>query len=386
MSRFEQYMIDEGLIDLIKGAWAKLKSHIASIFARETEDLIPGETIEISIPTSTLQEDMGGSIISAKGNYNEVLLCRKVMDKDGSPGVSIDKKKYAEEIKKIDSRIISLESDIGKEPDSIELIKEVNLSADAMSKYLIGQARKSGCIIKGIWLDNLAFKRDTEKKVDIRLELEKNGKELYDAYSLKLYRGAEVNLINTTPTGLIASLFGKKAALELKARFDNNKKLVDLIAGAKSIVREMNIAKKEKKSQVFIAELRAQRAILRKDINPIIADITHEFLLEYYKKDFELFCTNLLGVLGFHDKDVKIMLAIVKKLKSGDVVSLIDKHPELDLNKIRIVHKKGTVTISIKDDFGRIILNFIQNQGEKYNIAGKVKFDTSTAVDLSQFD
>ena len=102
-------------------------------------------------------------------------------------------------------------------------------SAD-MANYLINAAVSEKATIVGAYLDNLAFLDGIDFKADIRVAVMKEGKEILNGYSLKLYSKKTVGLANTTARGLCGHLGSEAAVKEFDARLKSDKILKTLIS------------------------------------------------------------------------------------------------------------------------------------------------------------
>ena len=91
------------------------------------------------------------------------------------------------------------------------------------------------------------------------------------------------------------------------------------------------------------------------------------------------FGENILKILGFTDKDTKMLMAITTAKKS----IIMDKHPDLDISNIDL-RQKG-VQILVVGPKGKTIVNFGVKEGEKKAISGKVSFATVEPVDLASY-
>ena len=115
----------------------------------------------------------------------------------------------------------------------------------------------------------------------------------------------------------------------------------------------------------------------RSPINKRLATIAYEAIKSVPKK---VFVSNLLHLLGFDDKDTKMLLSVVKAKSS----QIIDKHPELDLSQIELVHEVGTVVIKVVGPQGDTIVTFGTKEGERKAVTGKVSFADLEPVDLDE--
>jgi len=115
----------------------------------------------------------------------------------------------------------------------------------------------------------------------------------------------------------------------------------------------------------------------RKPINPRLAEITYNVLKPYAKTPS--FSENLLKLLGFKDKDTKMLMAVTTAKKS----IIIDKHPDLDVSNITL--KLSGVSILVVGPTGKTIVSFGVKEGERKALAGKVSFADVEPVDLANY-
>jgi hypothetical protein len=78
----------------------------------------------------------------------------------------------------------------------------------------------------------------------------------------------------------------------------------------------------------------------------------------------------ILNILGFNDKDTKMLMAITTLKKS----EIIAHHPDLDLSNITVEDPKGRVSINILGPQGRRIVSFNMKEGEQKKVSGSVSF------------
>ena len=72
-------------------------------------------------------------------------------------------------------------------------------------------------------------------------------------------------------------------------------------------------------------------------------------------------------------------MAITTKTRS----IIIDKHPELDVSKIKL--KLVGVSLKIMGPTGKAIMSFSVKEGEQKKIAGRVSFSSVEPVDLASY-
>ena len=117
-----------------------------------------------------------------------------------------------------------------------------------------------------------------------------------------------------------------------------------------------------------IDKLRDERQIARTDINPRLAQISFDVITKFQKSNPKKFNENLLDILGFNDHDTKMLMAVTTK--RGSVI--IDRHPELDLNNIKLV--KTGVSIKVVGPTNKTVVTFGFKEGEKKAVTGKVSY------------
>ena len=371
----------------LKRVWTSIKGKIKSLFSKKIKGLDPGEETVIKIPglkTENKIEYMNlkdllneGALQAIKGNYNEALTCQYIYGKDGTSGVGITPKykSYKSEVDNIVKKWdTDLKNAVTKNYSSAKSIIERG-SVD-MARYLIGTVLNEDAIIIGVYLDNLAFQGGVEFKADIQVAVMKEGKERLDAYSLKLYSGKSVGLANTSPKRLAGHLAGPKAEKDVENAIKNDSRLQKLMETAKKADKDRKQAKKDGDTKEY-DRLFKVRQDARKPINPRLAEITYKVLKPYAKTTS--FSENLLKLLGFGDKDTKMLMAVTTAKKSV----IIDKHPDLDVSNIDL-RLKG-VQILVVGPTGKTIVNFGVKEGEKKALAGKVSFADVEPVDLANY-
>ena len=192
----------------------------------------------------------------------------------------------------------------------------------------------------------------------------KEGKEELQDFSLKLYSTKSVGLANSTASGLAGHLVGPKGKSEVDKIIEQDEELQTLMKVANQLDRTKNALKdynssneKKQKSglnrltkygfkpaqikKLNIDKLRDERQIARTDINPRLAEIAFDVITKFQKKNPKQFNENLLEILVFNDHDTKILMAVTTK--RGSVI--IDRHPELDLNNIKLVRTGVSIKV-----------------------------------------
>jgi hypothetical protein len=376
----------KNIVSKLKRVWTSLKSKIKSLFSKKLKGLGPGQETIITIPglkTENRIEYMNlkdllneGALQAIKGNYNEALTCQYIYKNDGKKGVGITKK-YKPIKSQVDGVVKKWDTDLKNAVSNYAAAKKIiETGSKDMARYLIGSVINEDAIIIGAYLDNLAFQGGVEFKADIQVAIMKEGKQRLDAYSLKLYSGKSVGLANSSPVGLARHLAGETAAKKVETAIVNNKKLQELIIKAKEANKKKQTAKKtgDKKEEKKWFDKRHEA---RKPINPMLAKITYEVLKPYAKTPS--FGENILKMLGFADKDTKMLMAITTDKKS----IIMDKHPDLDISNIDL-RLKG-VQILVVGPKGKTIVNFGVKEGEQKKLSGKVSFASVEPVDLANY-
>jgi len=386
----------------LKSVWTSLKDKISNLFSSKLKDALLGDEIKITIPidmkVEVEKELKEGALAAIQGNYNEVLVLLMLYT-ISSPYVKI-----SEKYKKYKSDIIASAnkwaSDLKAAVSGESYAKAESIikrGSEDMAKYLIEEAAKNNSVIIGGYSDNISFQRGgISSKADIQLFIRKGSNEMLQGYSLKMYTSKNVNLANATAYSFAKHLGGEKAAAAVKNKINSDPELKKLIDEAKKQDQIKKALKKIKKgtekdinsgmtalkkltkySEKQIAELDikavdAARTAARKPINPRIAQIVYD-VLEPISHTPE-FAENILKILGFTDKDTKMLMSVVKVGKTGTKSEILAGHPELDLNKIKLV--KSGISIHIKGPTGKNILSFGVKEGEKALIFGKVDFSS----------
>lgn len=390
--------LGSNIIRKIKATWTALKSVISKLFKNQVKKAPLFKEVIISIPSQikedtikkselTIKED-SATIAVIKGNYNEALVMQNLYNYQGK-GVDISQK-YEKYRKPINDTVNKWNKDLkalgGKSYDkSVKIIQKG--SAD-MTNYLISNAISEQATIIGGYLDNLTFQDGIDFKADIRIAVIKDGKEQLDGYSLKLYSTKSVGLANTTAKGLCGHLGGEAAAKLFDQRAKSDQKLLGMIHKAKLLnaikqdhkkylkgdeksydklikLRGLTPAEIEKLTQ---AQLEADRKEARKPINPRVAALVYEVLKPYAGSPE--FGERVLDIMGFNDKETKMLMAITTEKKS----EILAQHPELDLSKITLEDPNGRVSLNIKGPTGKTIVTFGVKEGEKKAVSGSVSF------------
>ncbi len=386
------------VIRKIKAAWTTLKRAIVKVFKTKVKKASLFDTVEITIPAQVKEdimkdmnivtENQSGAIGAIKGNYNEALVCQFLFDHRGQEvNISANYEKYrggiSQTVSDWDKKL--KEADVKNYRKNISIIRKG--SAD-MANYLISAAVSEKATIVGAYLDNLAFMDGIDFKADIRVAVMKEGKEILDSYSLKLYSNKVVGLANTTARGLCGHLAGPSA----EAKFDKVAKADRELSNLINISKKINAIKQDFKkhlkgdekatvklrnlrglsddeiSKLNLDKLDADRKAARKPINVKIAQIVYTVVKEYEGSD-EM-GERILNILGFNDKDTKMLMAITTVKKS----EIIAHHPDLDLSNITVEDPKGIVSINILGPQGRRIVSFNVKEGEQKKVSGSVSF------------
>ncbi len=382
----------------LKSVWTSLKSKISGLFSKKLKDAEIGDEVEITIPiemkTEIEKELKEGALAAIQGNYNEVLVLLMLYSLS-VPGVKIAKKyaKYKDDIIK---SVEKWKNDLKTKVSAGDFAKAetiIKKGSEDMARYLIDEAVKNDSVIIGGYSDNLSFQRGgISSKADIQLFIKKNGKETLQGYSLKLYTGKQVGLANTTAVGLATHLAGSKAGEEVKKAIKDDSRLKELIEIAKRYDKIKQALKGLNKGgsaetsakkalsklgyteagmlSLDIGDIDKKRNEARKPINPRVAEIVYAVLKPYSKKPE--FAENILKIMGFTDKDTKMLMSVITFNKKGIKSEIIAEHPELDLNKITL--ERSGVSLNIKGPTGKVIASFGVKEGEKQAISGKVSF------------
>lgn len=382
----------------LKSVWTSLKSKISNLFSDKLKDAELGDEIKITIPieikTEIEKELKEGALAAIQGNYNEVLVLLMLYS-ISVPGVKIAAK-YEKYRNDIVNSVEKWKNDLKTKVSGDSFAKAeaiIKKGSEDMARYLIAEAVKNDSVIIGGYSDNLSFQRGgISSKADIQLFLKKKGKEVLQGYSLKLYTGKSVGLANTTAVGLATHLGGKAAGEAVKKAIKEDSRLRELIEIAKGfdkIKQELKrlkkggdsekLAKKELKKLGYTEQgmmgldidvIDKKRNEARKPINPRIAEIVYNVLKPISKTP--AFAENILNIMGFTDKDTKMLMSVVTVGKKGMKSEIIAEHPELDLSNIKL--ELSGVSINVKGPTGKVIASFGVKEGEKQAISGKVSF------------
>ncbi len=123
-------------------------------------------------------------------------------------------------------------------------------------------------------------------------------------------------------------------------------------------------------------DLEKERRILREPINPRVAKIVYDIIKPY--SNTPEFGENILKMLGFTDKDTKMLMSVSTEKKS----LILDDHPDLDVSHITLEHVG--VSIKVVGPTGKTIVSFGVKEGERKAVAGKVSFADVVPVDLAK--
>jgi hypothetical protein len=422
--------LDEGRVrdtlTKLKTVWSKLKRAISNTFSKLLKKATIGQEVKLTIPGQT-RESMfnengellmeasgrGGELEVVKGNYNEALVLQYIYDHKGDGvNIRVNDKEY-DHSTAVKAAVEKWKKHLRDKvnPKDLKKAEPVILKgSEDMAKYLVGSAIQEDSTIIGAKLDNLAFLvGGIEAKADIVLWVQKEGKVVMDAYSLKLYGTKSVGLANSTAAALTGHLAGSTAQSEVEKVIANDPKLAEMIekSAEKNLILQdvkahlkgdENGTRKLKQLRGFsdkeiaalttadAKRLRIERGDLRTPINPRIAEIVYKVVNKYAKKDWVAFGENVLAILGFKDKHTKMLMGVLEDPNKRTVI--IDNHPDLDLSNITLEH----VGVSIKimgppDEKGKkkTIVTFGVKEGEKKAVTGKVSFAGVTPVDLANF-
>ena len=382
----------------LKSVWTSLKSKISSLFSDKLKNAELGDEIKITIPieikTEIEKELKEGALAAIQGNYNEVLVLLMLYS-ISVPGVKIAAK-YEKYRNDIINSVEKWKNDLKTKVSADNFSKAeaiIKKGSEDMARYLVAEAVKNDSVIIGGYSDNLSFQRGgISSKADIQLFLKKKGKEVLQGYSLKLYTGKTVGLANTTAVGLATHLGGKAAGEAVKKAIKSDSRLRELIEIAKGfdkIKQELKrlekggdsekLAKKELKKLGYTEQgmmgldinvIDKKRNEARKPINPRIAEIVFKVLKPISKTPE--FAENILNIMGFTDKDTKMLMSVITIGKKGMKSEIIAEHPELDLSNIKL--ELSGVSLNVKGPTGKVIASFGVKEGEKQAISGKVSF------------
>lgn len=375
--------LEEGLLKKLTRTFNKIKGWINRAFSKlkrmgpgqETIITIPGikqEYFDMSDTKSkiTLNE---GALQAIKGNYNEALVLQYIYQWTGN-GVKIASK-YLKEKAKIDNIVRNWDNQLRNKISNWRDAKKIIVQGSSdMTKYLVGTTLKNDAIIIGAYLDNLSYQGGAEFKADIQVAIMKEGKEILQGYSLKLYSGKSVGLANTSPKRLAGHLAGPAAEKEVETKIANDRELQQLITTAKEAAKQRKLAKKAGDQAAYDKWFKIRHEA-RTPINPRLAKIAYDVIKPYAKTPE--FGENLLKLIGFTDKDTKMLMAVTTAKKS----LIIDAHPDLDVTNIDL--QLVGVSIKVVGPKGKTIVSFGVKEGERKAISGKVSFADIEPVDLA---
>lgn len=388
--------------DLLKNTWNKVKSYfkntVNSLITNGMSDLSVGEETEITIPASISKDKSGlespqsvdeGALEAIRGNYNEALTVKYVIEKNNTPvdivlteslnegmvvkvvQLDADGKRY---IPEVESVVKDWDGKLRKAAGSKyeEIRSVISLASNDMASYIINSVGKNNGNILQIFLDNKSFLQGAEFKADIRLKVKKSsGDEVLDAYSLKMYQTKNVNLANTTVKSLIKHLCGEDEAESFIKQLKSDETFKEFDRDAKDASLAVKNAKKNEEDEDYIDQLRKEREEARYPLNQYLAKKVANKLKSFYTsspENKEKFLKNLLTIMGFEDTETKFLMALVgpKQIKAGKS-QIIDKHPSLDLSDIDIVNDSGKVGIKIiNKKTNKVLVNFAAKEGGKF--------------------
>lgn len=398
LKSFKQFVKDKTAI--VKSVWTDLKDKIKSLFSRKLAKKEIGDVVQVTIPVKTEVEISEDALQSIQGNYNEALLLLMIYDYRG-PGVEIAKKYYAKHYKNISNTVKKWRKDLVKAAKDFKKSESIiTQGSKDMARYLVNEAIENDATIVGGYLDNLSFQRGgIESKADIQIFLRKDGKELLQGYSLKLYTSKSVGLANTTAIGLAKHLGGEEAGKKVEAEINKDKRLNSMIEKAKDLDKIKQALKDINKGgnkrdlainrlgkmgysqkqidEMDIGIIDTQRKEARKPINPRVAEIIYRVIKPISKTPE--FGQNILKIIGFTDKETKMLMSVVKDNKGGLKSSIIDSHPDLDVTNIKL--ELSGVSLNVKGPTGKTIVTFGVKEGEKKAVSGKVSF-----ADVGEYD
>ena len=398
--------LSKGVVRKLKATWSALKRGIGMIFNREVKRAPLFKEVEISIPGQVKEDILNSSDILnegqlevIKGNYNEALVCQFLFNHRGEE-VDISKK-YEKYRASINQTVSKWDKDLrAMDPKKYNAnIAIIRKGSQDMANYLIDQSVQQKATIIGAYLDNLAFQDGIDFKADIRIAIMKEGKEILDGYSLKLYSNKSVGLANTTARGLCQHLGGDKYGNKFDQIAKKDTVLTDLIKKAGDLDKIKQDHKKHLKgdekatnrlktlrgltddqiNNLSQTELEKDRKEARNPINPRVAELVYQTI-----KDLEgtsQLGERILDIMGFNDKETKMLMAITTAKKS----QIISKHPDLDLSDIKIDPPAGRVTINIVGPTGKNIVTFGVKEGEKKAVSGSVSFAGIEPEDYDEY-
>ena len=400
LKSFKQFVKDKTAI--VKSVWTDLKSKIKRLFSKKLAKAKAGDVVKVTIPVKTEVDLSEDALQSIQGNYNEALLLLMIYNYKGA-GVDIAKKYSAKYYKDIVGTVKKWAKDLkGAAKDFKKSETIIKQGSQDMARYLVNEALENDSTIIGGYLDNLSFQRGgIASKADIQIFVRKDGKEELQGYSLKLYTSKSVGLANSTAVGIARHLGGKKAADDVEKEIAKDKRLNAMIEKAKKLDKIKQALKDMKKegtkranaikrleklgySQkaidgLDVDKIEAERKEARNPINHRVAEIIYRVIKPLSKT--EEFGQNILKVIGFTDKETKMLMSVVKDNKGGMKSSIIDSHPDLDVTNIKL--ELSGVSLNIKGPTGKTIITFGVKEGEKKSVSGKVSFAGVDEYDLA---
>ena len=390
----------------IKTSWGKLRAKLKSLINSKLKKAEPGEEVQIKIPAigsdNLISEARSGDIEAIKGNYNEALLLQMIYETD-NPVIQISDK-YKKNKSAIDQKVKQWDDALKKASGGQKAKPAIEQGTKAMLQYLIQTTKQADSIIIGGFLDNLSFQRGgIGTKGDIGLHIMKEGKEELQDFSLKLYGSKSVGLANSTAPGLANHLGGEEAKQAVNKIIETDKdlqlklKIASRLDLTKQALKDyLKDDEKKKKSglnrllkygyteaeikKLDVNKIGDERQLARTDINPRLAEIVFDVLEKYQKKNPKKFTENLLEILGFNDHDTKILMAVTTK--KGSII--IDRHPELDLNNIKL--ERTGVSIKVVGPTGKTVVTFGFKEGEKKAVSGKVSYASVPIFTFEEVD
>ena len=384
------------IVDFMKKSWNKVKSYFKNIVSglidNGMSDLKTGEETNIIIPSSIAKEKSGiesttdlqkeGAIEAIRGNYNEALTVKYVIEKNDTPIDIVLSENYVLKVVQLDDNgkryIPEVENTVNDWDKKLrvaagskyeEVKSGISLASNDMASYIINSVGENKGNILQIFLDNKSFLQGAEFKADIRLRVRKlSGEEILKAYSLKMYQTKNVNLANSTKISLVRNLCGDTEAEKFTKELASDPKFKQLDKLAKETNLAVKHAKSDGEDEDYINDLRTDREDARYPLNQYLAETVANKLNSFYKstvENREIFIKNLLKLMGYEDKETGFLMALVgpKQVKAGKS-QIIDKHPALDFSDIKIVNDPGTVSIKIiNNKTNKVLINFSAKEG-----------------------
>ena len=365
---------------------------VSGLIDNGMSDLKTGEETNIIIPSSIAKEKSGiesttdlqkeGAIEAIRGNYNEALTVKYVIEKNDTPIDIVLSENYVLKVVQLDDNgkryIPEVENTVNDWDKKLrvaagskyeEVKSVISLASNDMASYIINSVGENKGNILQIFLDNKSFLQGAEFKADIRLRVRKlSGEEILKAYSLKMYQTKNVNLANSTKISLVRNLCGDTEAEKFTKELASDPKFKQLDKLAKETNLAVKHAKSDGEDEDYINDLRTDREDARYPLNQYLAETVANKLNSFYKstvENREIFIKNLLKLMGYEDKETGFLMALVgpKQVKAGKS-QIIDKHPALDFSDIKIVNDPGTVSIKIiNNKTNKVLINFSAKEG-----------------------